>query len=221
MINKECYLCKNRKTIQRTGSVRDNPQLKILECASCGLVFLSSFDHIKKKFYENSRMHLKVYPDLSEIPAKKKYDIITMFHVLEHLPDPRTTLRKLSRFLKDKGQLIIEVPSAEYALLTLYGCEAFSHFTYWSCHLFLFTLNTLKELALQVNLKMNYIRQIQRYPLSNHLYWLAKGKPGGHENWHFLDSKQLNKAYEDQLSKLGKCDTLVISLSLSDREKND
>jgi len=286
MKNKECYLCKGQNTTQRQGSVRDNPQLKILECDSCGLAFLSSFEHIKNDFYENSNMHtnetidiknwikvteadderrfqylkeiipdkslldfgcgtgnflvkasgltdkvygiepetrltehfnkmnLKVFRSASEIPSKTKYDIITLFHVLEHILDPKVILVELSKLLKDKGQMIIEVPSANDALLTLYNCEAFSHFTYWSCHLFLFTVKTLKELASQVNLKINYIKQVQRYPLSNHLYWLSKGKPNGHKEWESLDSKEFSSAYEAQLAKLNKCDTILMSLSI-------
>lgn len=56
MQNKACYLCGCTDFIKRSGSVRDNPALEILECKNCGLVFLSSFDHIKQGFYENSNM---------------------------------------------------------------------------------------------------------------------------------------------------------------------
>lgn len=286
MTNKECYLCKGQTYRERSGKVRDDHQLKVLECTSCSLVFLSSFDHIKNDFYENSNMHteqtiniedwikkteqdderrfqefknilpqsslldfgcgtgnflvkasslankvcgiepevrlvdrfrklnLKVYRSMSEISAKDKFDIITLFHALEHLPDPKATLIELSELLKSKGEIIIEVPNADDALLTVYNSEAFSDFTYWSCHLFLFTIKTLKDLASQVNLKVNYIKQVQRYPLSNHLFWLAKGKPDGHNQWKFFDSKELSQAYESQLRTLGKCDTIVMSLSL-------
>jgi len=285
---KECYLCCGRKFKKRPGSVRDRPELEVFECASCGLVFLSSFAHIKDGFYENSEMHgkdaldiqtwiketewdderrfqylkpvlsnkrlldfgcgtggfllraqsvaamahgveletrlsrhyknrgLTVFQNLSDVPndiGMEGYDIITMFHVLEHIPDPKSILVELSDMLADSGQIIVEVPNADDALLTLYQCEPFSNFTYWSCHLFLFTAKTLKMLFSQVNLKVNYIKQIQRYPLANHLYWLANGKPGGHQKWHFLDSPELHVAYEKQLAAIGKCDTILASVS--------
>jgi len=271
---KKCYLCCSTKFNKRSGCVRDRHELEVLECASCGLVCLSSFDHIRDGFYENSEMHGEEIPDieawlketawdderrfqylksvlsnrtlldfgcgaggfllkarevaatahgvepetrmsghyrnngftvfqnLSEIKndiKRAKYDIITMFHVLEHIPDPKSILSELSEMLTDDGQIIVEVPNADDALLTLYHNQPFSHFTYWSCHLFLYTAKTLKMLFSQVNLKMNYIKQIQRYSLSNHLYWLANGKPGGHKKWHFLDSPELHAAYEKQL----------------------
>jgi len=54
---KECYLCGGTEFNKRPGSVRDRPELDVFECASCGLVFLSSFDHIGDRFYEDSEMH--------------------------------------------------------------------------------------------------------------------------------------------------------------------
>ncbi len=94
-------------------------------------------------------------------------------------------LVELADLLTGKGEIIIEVPHADDALLSLYECEPFSHFTYWSCHLFLYTVTTLEMLVEQTGLKLNYIKQVQRYPLSNHMYWLAEGKPGGHKIWSF------------------------------------
>jgi 2-polyprenyl-3-methyl-5-hydroxy-6-metoxy-1,4-benzoquinol methylase len=285
---KECYLCGGTEFNKRPGSVRDRPELEIIKCASCGLVFLSSFDHIRDGFYENSEMHgkdaldiqawiretewdderrfqylksalpnqrlldfgcgaggfllkardlaatahgveletrlsrhyksrgLTVFQNFSEISndiREEGYDIITMFHVLEHIPDPKSILVELSEMLADGGQIIVEVPNADDALLTLYKNKPFSNFTYWSCHLFLFTSKTLRMLFTQVNLKVNYIKQVQRYPLANHLYWLANGKPGGHQKWRFLDSPNMHAAYESQLAAIGKCDTILASIS--------
>lgn len=158
--------------------------------------------------------NLTVYQNLSEIPYQDKYDIITLFHVLEHLPDPKTILAELSKFLKEEGKIIIEVPNSDDALLKLYQSDAFSDFTYWSCHLFLFNTKTLEMLCSQAGFQVDYIQQVQRYPLSNHLHWLAKNKPGGHSIWSFLDSEQLNSEYANRLASLGMCDTLIASLSL-------
>src|SRR3990172_8016536 len=52
-----CYLCGSTSHLDRPGSVRDNSNLKVLECDTCGLVFLSSFDHIQPSHYEQSGMH--------------------------------------------------------------------------------------------------------------------------------------------------------------------
>jgi hypothetical protein len=52
-----CYLCNSTSFTKRKGKVRDGPNLKILECNDCGLVFLSSQEHIHSGFYEDSGMH--------------------------------------------------------------------------------------------------------------------------------------------------------------------
>lgn len=280
-----CYLCRQNDFKKRSGTVRDNPSIYVMECVSCGLVFLSSFNHVIDGFYENSGMHessvdaerwvreslwdderrfnylkrlivnkdildfgcgaggflklakkvaaravgiepemalkqhflkeeIEVFASIDDAPDS--FDVITLFHVLEHIPDPRTMLKRLSEKLRKGGQLIIEVPNADDALLNLYNCVPFSNFTYWSCHLFLFTPSTLSKLAEQADLKAHYIKQIQRYPLSNHLHWLSKGMPGGHMGWSFLDSPELHAAYEKQLACIGTCDTILGSFFKSD-----
>jgi len=272
-----CYICNNKKSTKVKGTVRDIPELAILKCTRCGLVYLENFDHITDSYYENSEMNdngslrayeescfdndlwrvnkykslfrnktvldfgsglggfitgmLKyaatfgceldpawkdvngdigswMYEDINEIPDNH-FDYITLFHVLEHIKDPKTLLKKLTPKLKKNGTMIIEVPNADDALLSLYDCKAFQNFTYWGCHLYLFNQSNLGRLIKQSKLKCSYIAQTQRYPLSNHMYWLAKGKPGGHKIWQCLDNQEPSEWYENRLAKIGKCDTLV------------
>ena len=72
----------------------------------------------------------------------------------------------------------------------------------------------MKLLIKKAGIKLNWIKHVQRYPLSNHLYWLSKGKPGGHKQWAFLDDQQLNQNYEQQLAALGLTDTIVAGISV-------
>jgi len=278
-----CMLCGEQKCYKREGKVRDNDSLEILECSNCGLVFLSSVDHIKENFYEDSGMHddkhdlqkwikdtvwddsrrfkqyseviknkdildfgcgtggflkqaksmaanvygieiekklephfleneLVVYQSIEQLECSVDY--IFLFHVLEHIKEPFSVLEKLKQKLKSGGKLIIEVPNSEDALLTLYENKAFSCFTYWSPHLYLYNHTTLEILAKKAGLRVDAIQQIQRYPLANHLYWLSNGKPGGHIQWDFLNDCALNQSYEHVLASLGKCDTLRAYFSL-------
>ncbi|MDH4164410.1 MAG: class I SAM-dependent methyltransferase [Nitrospirota bacterium] len=277
----KCYICNHNEFKVRTGAVRDDPSLEILECEHCGLVMLSSLNHISDGHYEESGMHGDAVPsmeswlrgaeadddrrfemfkgflvnskvldfgcgaagflrkaqtlaaEVSGVEPERRvraywgntialhenitdagdgYDLITAFHVIEHLPDPRTMLKELASRLKNHGKLILEVPNAEDSLLTLYENEAFQRFTYWSKHLFLFNADNLRQLADQAGLRIVSIQQHQRYPLSNHLYWLSRHQPGGHKHWQFLDSEALHAAYSASLASIGKCDTLIAFL---------
>ena len=143
-----------------------------------------------------------------------KWDLITAFHVIEHLKDPVEMIKELSTLLNEEGEMIIEVPSSEDALLSLYNSSQFQNFTYWSQHLFLFNQRTIHLLVEKTGLKLNWIKHIQRYPLSNHLYWLSKGKPGGHKKLAFMYDNSLNEKYEQQLASLGLTDTIILGVSL-------
>ena len=57
----------------------------------------------------------------SEFSTDEKFDLITMFHVLEHLEHPIRDLTHLKKFLKPNGYIVIEVPNI------LYPDMAFSH----------------------------------------------------------------------------------------------
>jgi len=144
------------------------------------------------------------------------YDLITAFHVVEHLSDPRSILSNLANLLHRNGRMIVEVPSASDALLSIYDCDAFQRFTYWSQHLYLFSTSTLDMLAQQSGLRVIAVQHFQRYPLSNHLHWLSQGKPGGHQRWGFLDSPELQQAYANVLAKIGKTDTLIAHFERGD-----
>lgn len=290
MRNSICNLCGSKNLIKLEGKVRDNDELEILKCKDCGLVFLSSFEHIKPNFYEDAGMHknsedidiekwiaetkedderrfdqykdlitdkiildfgcgcggflklaknltkhaygielekrlkpyfekenLNVFNDVSKI--SKKVDYLFMFHVLEHIENPIPLLETFKSILKPDGKLVIEVPNSDDALLTLYKNKAFSEFTYWSPHLYLYNEKTLEMLMYQADYKKVKIRQEQRYSLANHLYWLANGKPAGHKIWHFLDSNKLNLEYQKSLAKAKACDTIYGEFSYNDTKQ--
>ena len=140
-------------------------------------------------------------------------DVVTMFHVLEHIDAPISLLKDIARHLSAGGQIVVEVPNAEDALLSLYGCEDFADFTYWKCHIYLYTEDTLRRLAKKAGLRVRFMQQVQRYPLSNHLHWLSKGRPGGHFVWSFLDEGRLSECYGNKLAKLGIADTIIAGFS--------
>lgn len=150
----------------------------------------------------------QVYAEIVELP-EAHFDVATLFHVLEHLPDPVTTLAGLARKLAPGAYLIVEVPHANDALLTLYESEDFKAFTFWSEHLILHTRRSLQACLEAAGFTNIVVQGFQRYPLANHLRWLAQNRPGGHVDWAFLVDSSLDEAYGNLLARLDKTDTLI------------
>lgn len=118
----------------------------------------------------------------------------------------------MKRCLSPEGNIIIETPNADDALLSMYGSKAFADFTYWSPHIFLYNESTLTMILERAGLEIVSREQIQRYPLANHLRWLAKGLPGGGmAEYQEMNVTKLNEAYTEVLQGLGACDTLLFT----------
>jgi 2-polyprenyl-3-methyl-5-hydroxy-6-metoxy-1,4-benzoquinol methylase len=77
--------------------------------------------------------------------SSAEFDLITIFHVLEHVPDPRAALRRLAAWLKPGGHLYIEVPNA------LTDVSSPSNL-YHRAHLYYFAAAPLAALAQQAGL---------------------------------------------------------------------
>lgn len=209
--------------LRRLELVKGSIEKKILLDFGCGNGGFLNYAKAYASVCEGIELHrgvapywdgkIEIYNDLSRV-LRKRYDVLTAFHVIEHLPDPRSLLCELKLLMGPESTLVIEVPNANDALVTLYDCLPFQEFTYWSNHLFLFTESTLRELASQAGLSIISIEQTQRYPISNHLHWLSTGRPGGHAVWSFLDSDRMRVEYETILGKLGVCDTIIAWLRL-------
>lgn len=177
--------------------------LKRIKKAAAKVVGIELMEEAGKRLKEDG---IEVYKSLDLIDGK--YDVICMFMVIEHLNNPDKIIEKLYNVLNFGGIFICETPNANDALITKYHCKAFEDFTYWSEHVFLFTSDSLEKLLLRNGFKTKQNTQIQRYSLANHLYWLSKGKPGGHMKWTEFNGADINKIYEKELVNLGAADTL-------------
>ncbi len=49
--------------------------------------------------------------NVEKIP--EEFDVITAFHVIEHLPDPDSFLEKVNKFLKENGKVILQLPNTD------------------------------------------------------------------------------------------------------------
>lgn len=75
------------------------------------------------------------------------FDLVTMWHVLEHTDDPVAVLRKIRGWLKDDGMLVVEVPNVEAV------CQM-PKSTFHAAHLFNFNHVTLAGVAARAGLRV-------------------------------------------------------------------
>lgn len=160
-----------------------------------------ALDTLKKENYE-------AYSDIADVPFNE-FDVITLFHVFEHLTDPLDLLTVAYDKLKVGGKIIVEVPHAKDFLFSYLDLEEFKKFTFWSEHLVLHNRASLTAFLEKANFKNTVISGFQRYNLANHLHWLKEKKPSGHINWSMLSTDQLDSAYSSMLERLDMTDTLI------------
>lgn len=99
----------------------------------------------RKRALEKNGIELFAPSSIDEASNDKTFNVITMWHVLEHVHDPKTLLIKLRNQLNKSGTLIIAVPNYYSKDATIYGSE-------WAAydvprHLFHFTQKTMTKLA--------------------------------------------------------------------------
>ena len=151
----------------------------------------------------------KVFADTNEILNENlKFDYVTLFHVVEHFYEPSVEFQRIYEILNPGGYLIIETPNSNDALLSFYENEEFQNFTYWSHHPMLHSSESLSSVVSRNGFRITSNGGIQRYGLNNHLYWLAKGKPGGHVAWETWIPTEIEPLYEQMLVSRMVCDTL-------------
>ena len=62
-------------------------------------------------------------------PPAKKFDLLTLIHVFEHLENPSSAMNDGIRALKDNGKIAIQVPDPVTQPTDLYVMDHFSHFS--------------------------------------------------------------------------------------------
>jgi len=139
--------------------------------------------------------------------SEKNFDLVALFHTLEHIPDPVFFLKKIIQLLKPEGKMIIEVPNIDDVLITVYHLPTYQQFYYQKAHLYYFSKDTLTIVLNQAGFDAT-IKGIQRYDLSNHICWMLTGKPGGQGYYNSILLPSLDAAYADSLIRSWHSDTL-------------
>ena len=107
--------------------------------------------------FSKEKLKLEIYnKDLLELSLGDKFDVITMWHILEHVEKPEEYIQRIYELLDNDGLLFIEVPNFNSWARVLTG-------KYWLAldlkhHLTFFTYSSLTNLLKKYNFKIKKIR---------------------------------------------------------------
>jgi SAM-dependent methyltransferase len=207
----------NRRVSRLKPSIA--PGARVLEIGSGSGAFLSAVKpyagsvqgielDARSRDWIRDTLGLPIARTLDDFPSSDGgFDVIAMFHVLEHLPDPSEFLAALADRLAPEGKIAIEVPNVDDVLVSTYAVPGFIDTYFTAAHLFYFAPSTLTAVIGKSGLRAE-VQCVQRYDLSNHLRWLGTGKPGGQGYYGKILSPSTTEAYARDLIRSGKADTL-------------
>lgn len=156
--------------------------------------------------YANER-GIRTYVDLSEV-AEQRFDLILAYYVLEHLRTPVEYLGRFHNLLGPGGNLAIEVPNVDDALVCFYQLDSFDCFYWQKAHYFYYSHRTLTMVLRRAGFNGIEVIPEQRYDISNHIHWLLKGEPGGKGKYTHIFDDGLNQEYARCLKERWLCDTV-------------
>lgn len=113
------------------------------------------------------------------IAAGVKADVVCLFHVFEHINKPGVFLEQIRQVLGPGGRVVIEVPSLDDPLLSVYSLSAYDAFYFQRQHPFVYSSRSLSRVLIAHGFTVDEMRPYQRYGLENHIAWVRNGKPGG------------------------------------------
>jgi SAM-dependent methyltransferase len=136
-------------------------------------------------------------------------DVICFFHVFEHINEPQRFLGSVRNLLAPSGRVVIEVPSLDDPLLSLYELSVYEAFYFQRQHPFVYSSRSLSRVLAVNGFAVDEIRPYQRYGLENHLSWLRHGRGGGNTMLAevFADA---DGAYKAALEAKGLTDTVFV-----------
>jgi SAM-dependent methyltransferase len=96
------------------------------------------------------------YKSVEEIPPGRRYDVIVMMDVLEHLPQPVSFLESLKRFLAPDGLIYLQFPNKNALVAGISG----KRWGWWLApdHLYHFSENAIRRVANRVGMETAHLR---------------------------------------------------------------
>ena len=119
----------------------------------------------------------RIYENLSSYKSEQKFDVVTMWHVLEHLPNLGASFREIKDRLSKKGHLFIAVPNPNSWDSNYYG-------THWAGYDVPRHLYHFSKKAMDTFLKPYGLRILETKPMTFDAYYVS-----------MLSERHLNNPY--------------------------
>ena len=140
--------------------------LKMAKENGYGVLGIEPNEHAAKHALANGIETIEGYFEESFDKVKdKKFDVVALFHTLEHMPDYLGNLEKIKMLMKPGGYLIIEVPNSESYRSKKYGDD----WVYvYEEHLHYFSPSGIKEILSSIGftIKKRYFRDFDEMRMS-------------------------------------------------------
>jgi len=174
---------------------------KGIECSSCETDKLTLSERKKHSDF--------IYNDLNEVlKSNNKYDIVCFFHVFEHIKEPSIFLSQIKKLIHKESLVIIEVPSLDDPLISIYKNLSYKSFYFQAQHPSIYSRKSLNRVMEFNNFETLEHIPHQRYGLENHLEWLSNSKSGG--NTEFLKiTNNIENIYKLNLEKIKMTDSII------------
>ena len=119
-----------------------------------------------KEIKNQSLLNINVFEKITDIPKSDYYDGITLWHVLEHLPNPEHLLSKIHNLLEKNGVLMIAVPNIN-------SLDAKYYNSYWAAldvprHIWHYTIKGIISLVESKGFKLE-----KKYPLFFDAFYIS------------------------------------------------
>ncbi|HSA74563.1 MAG TPA: class I SAM-dependent methyltransferase [Candidatus Nitrosocosmicus sp.] len=143
----------------------------------------------------------------SDFPDYKKWDIITLWHTLEHFPNPIKELLKIKKLMRSNSVLYIEVPNTIDHL----NCNSdYVKHALWSEHVIIHSLKSLTTLVEYCGFDVMRYEYIQRYSSRNAKNWIYHRCGDG----DLINNRELDEFEKNQVD-FGISDTILMKVRIS------
>jgi 2-polyprenyl-3-methyl-5-hydroxy-6-metoxy-1,4-benzoquinol methylase len=171
-----------------------------------------------KKQFDISLLPYNLLEDSLPLEMQETYDVICMFHVMEHIIDPLFFMKQLLQALKPGGKIVVNVPNYFDHLKKI--SEPYKNFSYFRPHLSYFKPQTLHQLFEKAGMVDILIEGTQLYCLENAIHWMRTGVPFMERSQIEMPSglEWIDELYKDKLKKDLVSDGLIAIATKSEKK---